>query len=490
MYQAYQQFIYQLTNLNMAKFRAEPNRSKIGKHVLPHSSQLFAFKHKGKTILKSFILLLFTILSTIGAHAAGIEASEASPSTDIVQNIFWVITATVLVFFMQAGFALLESGSVRTKNTVNVMMKNYLDVCVGSLIFFVVGYGLLMGNNPTGFIGTSHFFPSGLTDYEWSVMLFQMMFAATAVTIASGAMAERVKFISYVISAILICGFIYPIFASWVWGGAHGGEGWLAKLGFIDFAGSTVVHSIGGWIALAGVLVMGPRMGRFGPDGNIREIPGHNLTLVALGGFILWFGWFGFNAGSTLGSSDNLGLISLNTQLSATAACCGLLIFQGVAKKPILLSDTINVSLTGLVAITAGCATMSPIFAIVTGLIAALVYKFGVKFLQMIKVDDVVNASVVHGFGGAWGTIAAGMFYNGDLFNVSRIAIQVLGVGVAILWAFGLAWVIYSILNKTIGLKASLLHEQRGLDYTEHTELGYPEFQQSLFSQENMQNRR
>lgn len=441
------------------------------------------------------LALFLSALCTNMANATDVVTTTSPEtstiiSTTMVQDVMWITLAAMLVFFMQAGFALLESGSVRSKNTVNVMMKNYLDLCIGSLVFYCVGYGLLMGNNPTGLLGMSHFLPIELSIHDWSVMLFQMMFAATAVTIASGAMAERVHFGSYVVAATLICAIIYPVFASWVWGGAHGGSGWLANLGFIDFAGSTVVHSIGGWVALAGVVVMGPRLGKFGPDGDARIIPGHNLTLVALGGFILWFGWFGFNAGSTLSSSANIGLIALNTQLAATAAAVGLLIYNLVSKKAMLLSETVNASLTGLVAITAGCATMHPIFAILTGLLATFVYKGAVKFLNAIKADDVVHASAVHGFGGAWGTLAAGLFYVDDLFNPSRIGIQMLGILVALIWAFTLAWLMYKLLDKTIGLKASVQHEQRGLDYTEHAELGYPEFQQVLFNQDKLKERR
>ena len=405
------------------------------------------------------------------------------------QNIAWIIWGGVLVFFMQAGFALLESGSVRAKNAVNVMMKNYTDMCIGGLSFYLLGFGLLMGSNDTGFFGSDHFMPTNLSNLEWAILFFQMMFAATAVTIASGAMAERVSFVGYAIAACVICLFIYPVFASWAWGGYFGGSGWLAERGFIDFAGSTVVHSVGGWLALAGIIVIGPRLGRFAPDGTPRLIAGHNMTLLALGGFILWFGWFGFNAGSTLSITGNIGLIALNTFMAAVSAvvCYTLVCFS--MKKAVMLSDSINASLIGLVAITAGCATTTPLFAIIIGAIAAIVYILSKQLLLKLQIDDVVSAVAVHGFGGVWGTLAAGLFYTGDLFNMSRLGVQALGVGTGLIWGLGLGLLMYKLIDVTFGLKASRLHEQRGLDYTEHAELGYPEFQKQMFDTKGLTER-
>lgn len=366
-------------------------------------------------LLSALTITLFSC----SASAAETTPSLASISTDA--STLWIVVAAALVFLMQAGFALLESGSSRTKNTVNVMMKNYVDLCFGSLIFFLLGFGLMMGVNETGFIGTSHFAPNLSENQDWAILFFQMMFAATAVTIASGAMAERAHFGAYIISAIVICGLIYPIFASWVWGGYFGGQGWLAKIGFIDFAGSTVVHSIGGWVALAAVITLGPRLGRFSPHGEPRDIPGHNITLVALGGFILWFGWFGFNAGSTLDFSANIGKIALNTQLSASAGVAAVMLIAVIRGRAILLSDAVNASLAGLVGITAGCATMSPVFAIFTGFVSGFVYKYGALLLERFQIDDVVGAVPVHAFAGAWGTLAAGLFFEGDLDRKSVV---------------------------------------------------------------------
>jgi len=436
------------------------------------------------------MLMLSTLLFGAMGRAQAAEADTLSVAQLLeYQNIAWIIWAGVLVFFMQAGFALLESGSVRAKNAVNVMMKNYTDMCIGGLAFYLVGFGLMMGTNSSGFVGTDNFMPTTLSNMDWALMFFQMMFAATAVTIASGAMAERVSFFGYAIAACLICLFIYPVFASWVWGGYFGGSGWLAERGFIDFAGSTVVHSIGGWLALAGVLVIGPRLGRFAPDGTPRLIAGHNMTLLALGGFILWFGWFGFNAGSTLSITGDIGLIAVNTFVAAVSAVVSYMLISRTLNKAILLSDSVNASLIGLVSITAGCATTTPLYSIIIGGVAAVVYILSTQALLKLKIDDVVSAVAVHGFGGVWGTLAAGLFYTGDLFNLSRLGVQALGVGVALVWALGLGLIMYKLIDLSFGLKASRLHEQRGLDYTEHAELGYPEFQKQMFDAKSLTER-
>lgn len=420
--------------------------------------------------MKSYLLSLCILLFAPAAHAA----------SDAAVNTAWVVLASALVFFMQAGFALLESGMSRAKNAVNVMMKNYMDGCVGGITYWLVGFGLMFGSNLTGWFGMSHFAPQGGEPWDYTFLLFQMMFAATAATIASGAMAERTRYAGYLIGAVVISGFIYPVFGSWAWGGAYGGQGWLAKLGFIDFAGSTVVHSVGAWCALAGIMVLGPRLGRFANDGTPRVIPGHNLGLVTLGGFVLWVGWFGFNAGSTLGVTESLGLIALNTHLSAACGALGAMLALRSSSSPVLLTTTINGSLGGLVGITAGCATMGPGFAMLTGLIAGFVVVFGMRLLERLQMDDVVGAVAVHGFAGIWGTLAAGLFFNGDLFSWARISVQLIGAGMAFAWAFPMALMVYFLIAKTIGLRTSTQDEQRGLDYAEHAEVGYPEFGQTV----------
>ncbi|MCY1348267.1 Ammonia channel [compost metagenome] len=407
-------------------------------------------------------------------------APLAEAASEEALNTAWVVLASALVFFMQAGFALLESGMSRAKNAVNVMMKNYMDGCVGGISFWLVGFGLMFGANLTGWYGMSHFAPHEGPPWNFTFLLFQMMFAATAATIASGAMAERTRYAGYLIGAVVISGLIYPIFGSWAWGGAYGGQGWLARLGFVDFAGSTVVHSVGAWCALAGVLVLGPRLGRFATDGAARPIPGHNLGLVTLGGFVLWLGWFGFNAGSTLGMTENLGLIALNTHLAAACGALGAALALRSGSRPILLTTTINGSLGGLVGITAGCASMLPGFAMLTGLIAGFVVVFGSRLLERLQIDDVVGAVPVHGLCGIWGTLAAGLFFTGDLFDAGRVGVQALGIAAAFLWAFPLALVMYGLVARTVGLRTSTQDEQRGLDYSEHAEVGYPEFNQAL----------
>lgn len=430
---------------------------------------------KIKAILTS--LLIFTAASATAADPATSSIQEIRISLDSV----WVILGGILVFFMQAGFALIESGSVRSKNTVNVLMKNYMDTCLGGLVFWLVGFGIMFGVNHSGFIGLSHFAPNQLDDWNWNLLFFQMMFAATATTIASGAMAERIHFVAYVVSAAIVSGLIYPVFGSWAWGSLFGGEGWLKALGFIDFAGSTVVHSIGGWVALAGIIVLGPRLGRFGRDGKSHYLPGHNLPLVALGGFILWLAWFGFNAGSTIQANVSIGRIALNTHLAACAAAAAYMLICLLRKKAILIRSTINASLGGLVAITAGCASMTPIFAVCTGLVAGVLVTVIPALMEKLKIDDVVDAVAVHGFCGAWGTLAAGIFLENNMFNGAVISIQCLGVMAAFLWGFGVAFIVFKMLDKALGgLRVSKQHEQRGLDYTEHAELSYPEFQKDV----------
>lgn len=438
-----------------------------------------------KNIILISTFLIFLSTSVSASTAPNIQ--EIRISLDSV----WVVIGGILVFFMQAGFALIESGSVRSKNTVNVLMKNYMDTCIGGLVFWLFGFGLMFGLNQSGWIGLSHFMPDQMDDWHWNLLFFQMMFAATATTIASGAMAERIHFVAYVVSAIFVSGVIYPVFGSWAWGGLFGGDGWLKAMGFIDFAGSTVVHSIGGWVALAGIIVLGPRLGQFGRKGQSHFLAGHNLPLVALGGFILWFAWFGFNAASTVSANVSIGRIALNTHLAACAAASTYMILALIRSKAVLIRNTINASLAGLVAITAGCATMSPIFAIMTGVGAGILISFVPQLLVKMQLDDVVDAVAVHGVCGAWGTLAAGAFLETNLFDANVMYVQIIGIFSAFIWGFGLALLVFKILDKVLGgLRVSQQHEQRGLDYTEHAELSYPEFQRDLtFDADNITHR-
>lgn len=414
-------------------------------------------------------------------------ANEALPSKEAI-DVIWVATAVALVFFMQAGFALLESGLSRSKNCINVVMKNYTDVCVGSLLYWAIGFGLMFGVNPSGWFGGSGFFLSSAESWDYTFLLFQTMFAATAATIASGAMAERTKFSSYLIISAIITGFIYPIYGSWTWGSFYEGSGWLKELGFIDFSGSSVVHSVGGWCALAAIIILGPRLGRFSNSGEAREIPGHNLNYLALGGFILWLGWFGFNGGSTMSADEIIGPIILNTHLAAASGVLATVLFAKIISNPIKVATVINGSLAGLVGITAGCASMEPHFAILTGASAGVVaYTFEKFFIQM-GLDDVVGAVSVHAIAGAWGTLCAGIFLKGNLFNIDIILIQALGVLACFVWSFGSALTLFKLVDITFGLRVSPLHEQRGLDYTEHEEVTYAEFKrESFYSKSNLE---
>jgi Amt family ammonium transporter len=409
----------------------------------------------------------------------GISAAAVDPETQNIMNIMWLTFCAMIVFFMQSAFALIESGMSRAKNAVNVMMKNYFDVCISILMFGVSGYAIMYGESIQGWLGTEKFFLSGVENgREYAFILFNGMFAATAATISSGAMAERTKFHSYAISAVFVSGLIYPVYAHWAWNPS----GWLQQLGFVDFAGSTVVHSVGAWVALAGVIVVGPRLGRFDPDtSEPREIRGHSLMMVTLGGFILWFGFFAFNAGSTAGLTDQVGKIALNTGYAGAAGAIGVTLISYLRRIPLLLTSTINGSLAGLVAIAAGCATMDPPFAALTGLIAGAVFSFGRDLILKMRLDDVVDAIAVHGISGTWGTVAAAMFFTPDPFNPQRIMIQVFGIVIALLWTLAASFTLFSIINVIFGLRSTGMHEQRGLDISEHNEIGYPEFQKTTF---------
>lgn len=409
------------------------------------------------------------------------------PSREAI-DVVWLATAAALVFFMQAGFALLESGLSRSKNCINVVMKNYTDVCIGSLVFWAFGFGLMFGVNNNGLYGTSGFMLAQAKTWDYSFLLFQTMFAATAATIASGAMAERAKFSSYVIISVIITGFIYPVFGSWAWGSYYQGQGWLREMGFIDFAGSSVVHSVGGWSALAAIMILGPRLGRFSSTGKARDIPGHNLNYVALGGFILWLGWFGFNGGSTVSADVSIGLINLNTHLAAASGALASVILGQIFLRAVTVVSVINGSLAGLVGITAGCATMEPHFAILTGVSSAAVAFSAERLLVKMGLDDVVGAVSVHAVAGAWGTLCAGMFVTGDLFNTQTMLTQLIGVAACFGWSFGGALILFKIVDLIRGLRVDSIHEQRGLDYTEHAEVAYPEFiQQTFYSKSNLE---
>jgi Amt family ammonium transporter len=409
-------------------------------------------------------------------------ATAVSEFTISIDTI-WILVTAVLVMFMQPGFALVEAGFTRTKNTVNILMKNLMDFSIGSLIFWFIGYTIMYGEDLGGFIGkASLLFNSnevnGVPDL--ASLMFQTVFAATAATIVSGAMAERTRFSAYIIFSIAITAIIYPISGHWVWGG-----GWLSSMNtpFHDFAGSTVVHSVGAWVGLAGATVIGPRIGKYTADGKARAIPGQNLALGALGVFILWFGWFGFNPGSQLAAAgtDNAKAIShifITTNLAAAAGAVTAMVVTWMKYKRPGLSITLNGALAGLVAITAGCDVVSPGGAVIIGILAGTLLVFGVEFIdKVLKVDDPVGAVSVHGLNGALGTILVGFFdtSNGLLYGggAAQLGSQLIGVLAIGAWALGLGFILFFTLKGTIGLRVSRRIEEEGLDVYEHGESAY-----------------
>lgn len=393
-------------------------------------------------------LLALAAPPVLGQDASGANAPEWKAAVEALQkqtDMVWTIVAGALVFFMQAGFAMVESGFTRAKNAGNIMMKNLMDFSMGGLAFWAVGFGLMFGVS-NGLIGWSNFFTNfdnSTLDGHWgyTFWMFQVVFAATAATIVSGAMAERTKFSAYLIYSFLISLFIYPVFGHWAWGnllnaGNADSGAWLAKRGFIDFAGSTVVHSVGGWAALAGALVVGPRLGKFGKDGRPRVIPGHSLTLAALGVFILFLGWFGFNPGSTTAANGLQARVAVNNLL---AGCLGAIAAMFVSwlkfRKP-NIGMTLNGCLAGLVAITSPCATVTPLGAVIIGTLAGIAVVFSVLFFDRIRVDDPVGAISVHGVCGAFGTLSAALFhenlFTGQPYDLgAQLLTQLVGVATA-----------------------------------------------------------
>ena len=429
--------------------------------------------------------------------AASIEDSPLGNAGGYPVNYLWTVVAGILVFWMQAGFSLVEAGFTRAKNAVNIFMNNIMDFSIGTLAFWAIGFGLMFGVS-TGYIGTSGFFMSGLEGDNWNFafLFFQTVFCATAATIVSGGVAERTKFVGYLAYSALVSAFIYPIFGSWAWGGLFQGGGWLeagdgsplASMGlpgFIDFAGSTVVHSVGGWAALAGAIVIGPRIGKFSKSGEPRPIRGHSMSLACLGMFILWMGWFGFNAGSTTGVTGGgtvpfggagkaFALIAVNTNLAAAAGSLSAMIFSWkTAGKPDI-GMTINGALAGLVGITAPCANVEPWSAVVIGLVAGCLVVWSVAFIERtLKVDDPVGAISVHGVCGVWGTLSAALF-NESGFTMAQLGTQIVGIVACFIWTFTTAFIMFKAIAATIGLRASEEEEVEGLDLSEHGAEAYP----------------
>ncbi len=412
-------------------------------------------------------------------------------------NVVWTLIAAVLVFMMQAGFALVETGFTRAKNAANIMMKNLMDFAAGSLAFYVLGAALMFGATKLGgALGWGGLGMPGLAEGEgswnWTFLFFQTMFAATAATIVSGAVAERIEFKSYLIYSVLVSAIVYPISGHWMWGGlaGEGSAGWLEQLGFHDFAGSTVVHSVGGWIALAGAIALGPRIGKYRHDGKANPIPGHSLVLGTLGVFLLWIGWFGFNPGSYTAGIGSIGRVAMTTNLAACAGTCAALITAWIIMGKPDLTMALNGSLAGLVAITAPCDLVTANAAIAIGLVAGVIVVLSVFALDKVHIDDPVGAVSVHCVNGVWGTLAVGLFaapvaanYGNEMVGLfyggglKFLSVQAIGVVCAAAWAFGTGWAIFFALRKLGILRVSAKTELKGLDLAEHGQDAYASFQ-------------
>jgi Amt family ammonium transporter len=383
-------------------------------------------------------------------------------------DVLWTCIAAFLVFIMQAGFAMLEAGFTRAKNAINIMMKNIMDFCIGTIAFLAVGFHLMFAGPDESLFWLGN---TAATQWGFPFWLFQCVFAATTATIVSGGVAERTKFTGYLAYSVVICAFIYPVFGSWAWGSLLDGGGWLEGLlgvGFYDFAGSTVVHSIGGWLALAGALVIGPRIGKFAPDGTPKALPGHNLPFAVIGGFVLWLGWFGFNPGSTTTFDGNLARIAVMTNIAGAAGGIGAIAAIWAYMKKPDVGMTVNGFLAGMVAICTAVDVVDVTRAFIIGLVAGVLVVFSVIFIERsLKIDDPVGCISVHGVCGAWGTLAYA-FFGVDQFSMTVLFAQLIGIGVGFAWAFGTGLVLFLAIKYTIGLRVTEAEKEEGLDIGEH----------------------
>ena len=410
-------------------------------------------------------------------------------------NTIWTLIAAILVFMMQAGFAMLETGFTQAKNATNIMMKNLMDFSIGTLAFWAVGYGIMFGVDAFFLTGATAQVSEGLSTF--TTWMFHVVFAATAATIVSGAVAARTQFKAYLIYSVFITGLIYPVVGRWIWGG-----GWLSDLGFMDFAGSTVVHSVGGWAGLAGAFVLGPRIGKYvrkkvkdssnGPlavyKDEIKDFPGHNIPLAALGVFLLWFGWFGFNAGSTTSGMDlSIARIMVTTNLAAAAGAIGALFFSWLSTGKPNATLSLNGAIAGLVAITAGCATVSPLSAVIIGFLGGIIVVLSTRFFEFkLKIDDPVGAVSAHGVVGAWGTIAVGFFadakFSGGISGLffgggfHQLFVQTIGVLAVFGWTVATSLILFYAIKRLVGLRVTPEEERRGLDLGEHGSEAYNGF--------------
>ena len=447
----------------------------------------------GGSVAIAATLLWFVFGQTPAVAQDELTLETVQASVDAVQtnaNIVWTAVAATLVFFMQAGFAMVEAGFTRSKNAANIMMKNLMDFSMGACAFWFIGFGFMFGASG-GFVGGNWFAFSWDTAFNdgdawpFTFFIFQMVFAATAATIVSGAVAERTKFTSYLVYSIILSGVIYPISGGWGWNGLFGDynggtSGWLEDMGYIDYAGSGVVHLVGGASALAGAIVLGPRVGKYSSTGEPRAIPGHNLPLGMLGVFILAVGWIGFNAGSTTTAAYDIGWIAMNTFLAAAAGSIGAMFTSwAIFKKPDMTFAG-NGTLAGLVGVTAPCDSVGPVGALVIGSVAGIVVVLSVLFIEtVLKIDDPVGAVSVHGTCGIWGVLASGLPFlsnsNYD-FGWEQFGTQVVGALAYFLWPFVTMLIIFFILKVTIGLRVTAEEEMAGLDMGEHGNVAYPDF--------------
>ncbi|WP_017755476.1 ammonium transporter [Calidifontibacillus oryziterrae] len=403
-------------------------------------------------------------------------------------NSVWIMLGAILVIFMQGGFIMLEAGSTRMKNAGHIAGKTIFTFGIASIVFWAIGYGFIFGENGNFFVGLSHFFYSGydiegLSYSTAAFFVFQLAFAGIALTVAFGGFAERAKLSVYLIFAILFSSFVYPVIAHWIWGG-----GWLAEHGKQDFAGSTVVHLTGAMAALAATILLKPRIGKYNKDGSANNLHGHNQVFTALGVLILWVGWFGFNAGSTLGVDNGFfGFVALNTNLAAAAGAISALLISWIIVGKSDVPTMLNGALAGLVAITASCAFVETWAAVVIGFIAGALVFYSVKFFEKCKIDDPIYALSVHGAAGVWGTLSTGLFATPELATVglpglfygggvTQLGVQAMGVFVSALYAFAVSFVILLVLKKVMkGLRVTEEEELIGLDISEHGSYGYPE---------------
>jgi ammonium transporter, Amt family len=445
------------------------------------------------------ILLASLLLVSFSMPALAAEEDEAKSPEGIATALdtVWVLIAAALVFFMQAGFFFLEGGLTRSRNVANAMLKGAMDFCLGALVFWMVGFAFMFGLDRGGFVGSSGFF-ANMASSDWNglpiyaFLLFQIAFAGAAATILAGGIAERFKFSSYCVATIVITGVIYPVVGHWIW--SEGG--WLYRLGMLDFAGSTVVHTVGGICALVGAWMVGARSGKYNADGTPNAIPGHNIPMAALGTFILWLGWYGFNPGSTLKASPAIATIAMTTTLAAAAGGAVAMFLTWIRYGKPDVSMSFNGTLAGLVAVTAGCAYISMVSAVVIGLVAGILVVFSVEFIdRKLKVDDPVGAVSVHAVNGIWGTVAVGLFaqasfgeangvavVNGLLYGggVAQLGKQLLGVVSVVGWAAATAFVMFFVLKKTMGIRVDEEGQRVGLDISEHNLEAYPDFQPAI----------